>query len=136
MARRAPGGPPTGGASIAEGDGDVDPVQAGVGGAERGPSQVAVIAQAGGGILSFGQQLVGSAAIVVPLRRVQRCGATGSHGADGPRQRTSALIYQHEARGADQAITGAIDSHVQAERDKNARGDDDGGQAGGLAPVG
>ena len=43
----------------------------------------------------------------------------------------AALIYQHEARGADQAITGAIDSHVQAERDKNARGDDDGGQAGG-----
>jgi hypothetical protein len=33
----------------------------------------------------------------------------------------AALIYQHEARGADQAITGAIDSHVQAERDKNAR---------------
>ena len=33
----------------------------------------------------------------------------------------SALIYQHEARGADQRITDAIDSHVQAERD---RGDD------------
>ena len=48
----------------------------------------------------------------------------------------AALIYQHEARGADQAITSAIDSHVQAERDKNARGDDDDGQAGGLAPVG
>ena len=48
----------------------------------------------------------------------------------------AALIYRHEARGADQAITGAIGSHVQAERDKNARGDDDGGQAGGLAPVG
>jgi hypothetical protein len=48
----------------------------------------------------------------------------------------AALIYQHEARGADQAITGTIDSHVPAERDKNARGDDDGSQAGGLAPVG
>ena len=33
----------------------------------------------------------------------------------------AALIYQHEARGADQRITDAIDSHVQAERD---RGDD------------
>jgi hypothetical protein len=28
----------------------------------------------------------------------------------------AALIYQHEARGADQRITGAIDAHVQAER--------------------
>ena len=26
------------------------------------------------------------------------------------------MIYQHEARGADQAITSAIDSHVQAEQ--------------------
>jgi integrase len=45
----------------------------------------------------------------------------------------AAMIYQHEARGADQAITSAIDSHVQAEQ----RGDeDDDGQAGVLAPVG
>jgi integrase len=46
----------------------------------------------------------------------------------------AAMIYQHEARGADQAITNAIDSHVQAEQ----RGDedDDDGQAGVLAPVG
>jgi integrase len=43
----------------------------------------------------------------------------------------AALIYQHEARGADQAITDAIDTHVQAERGK-----DDDGQAGALAPVG
>ena len=43
----------------------------------------------------------------------------------------AAMIYQHEARGADQAITNAIDSHVQAEQ----RGDDDDGQAGTLAPV-
>ncbi len=28
----------------------------------------------------------------------------------------AAMIYQHEARGADQAITNAIDSHVQAEQ--------------------
>jgi integrase len=31
----------------------------------------------------------------------------------------AALIYQHEARGADQRITGAIDAHVQAERARN-----------------
>jgi integrase len=30
----------------------------------------------------------------------------------------AALIYQHEARGADQRITDAIDLHVQAERDQ------------------
>jgi hypothetical protein len=28
----------------------------------------------------------------------------------------AAMIYQHNARGADRAITSAIDSHVQAER--------------------
>ncbi len=39
----------------------------------------------------------------------------------------AAMIYQHEARGADQAIN----SHVQAEQ----RGDDDDGQAGTLDPV-
>jgi len=44
----------------------------------------------------------------------------------------AAMIYQHEAHSADQAITSAIDSHVQAER----LDDDDDGQAGGLAPVG
>ena len=45
----------------------------------------------------------------------------------------AAMIYQHEERGADQAITSAIDSHVQAEQ----RGDeDDDGQADVLAPVG
>jgi integrase len=36
----------------------------------------------------------------------------------------AALIYQHEARGADQAITNAIDSHVQAEQRSDE--DDDG----------
>ena len=41
----------------------------------------------------------------------------------------AALIYQHEARDADKRITGAIDAHVQAERDK---GDDDDGSAGAL----
>ncbi len=45
----------------------------------------------------------------------------------------AALIYQHEARGADQRITGAIDAHVQAERGK---ADGDEGEPGGLAPAG
>jgi integrase len=45
----------------------------------------------------------------------------------------AAMIYQHEARGADRAITDAIDTHVQAERDHD-EGDD--GTAGTLAPVG
>jgi integrase len=44
----------------------------------------------------------------------------------------AALIYQHETRGADQRITDAIDSHVQAERGK----DDDDGAAGALVPAG
>ena len=39
----------------------------------------------------------------------------------------AAMIYQHEARGADQAITGAIDAHVRAEQ---ANDDDDDGQPG------
>lgn len=45
----------------------------------------------------------------------------------------AAMIYQHEARGADQAITSAIDAHVQAEQ---LADDDDDGPAGVLAPVG
>jgi hypothetical protein len=44
----------------------------------------------------------------------------------------AAMIYQHEARGADQAITNAIDSHAQAEQP----GDDDDGPAPPLAPAG
>jgi Phage integrase family len=40
----------------------------------------------------------------------------------------AAMIYQHEARGADRAITGAIDAHVRAQRAHG--GDDDG-----LVPV-
>ena len=38
----------------------------------------------------------------------------------------AAMIYQHEARGADQAITRAIDTHVQAEQ----ANDDEDGSAG------
>jgi hypothetical protein len=43
----------------------------------------------------------------------------------------AALIYQPEARGADQRITDAIDSHVQADYDQA-----DDGPAGALAPAG
>jgi hypothetical protein len=46
----------------------------------------------------------------------------------------AAMIYQHEARGADQAITSAID-HLQAEQQPGQDEDDD-GQADALAPVG
>lgn len=46
----------------------------------------------------------------------------------------AALIYQHEARGADSAITNAIDAHVDAERSRHDGGND--GQAGTLAPAG
>jgi hypothetical protein len=42
----------------------------------------------------------------------------------------AAVIYQHEARGADHRITGAIDAHVQAERARNNRDEDAGEQAG------
>ena len=45
----------------------------------------------------------------------------------------AALIYQHQARGADKIITGNIDAHVEAER---GRKDDDDGTAGVLVPVG
>jgi hypothetical protein len=45
----------------------------------------------------------------------------------------AAMIYQHEARGADAAITGGIDAHVQAERGHEGDGDD--GAAGVLVPA-
>jgi hypothetical protein len=45
----------------------------------------------------------------------------------------AALIYQHQARGADERITHAIDSHVQAERDQ---GDDDDCPGSALVPAG
>jgi len=46
----------------------------------------------------------------------------------------AAMIYQHEARGADMTITEAIDTHVQAEQTK--RGDDEDGPTGVLVPAG
>jgi hypothetical protein len=45
----------------------------------------------------------------------------------------AALIYQHEARGADNMITATIDAHVQPEQ-HGLDGND--GQAGGLGPAG
>lgn len=45
----------------------------------------------------------------------------------------AALIYQHQARGADRRIADAIDVHIQAERIK---GDDEDGPAGTLVPAG
>jgi integrase len=46
----------------------------------------------------------------------------------------AAMIYQHEARGADQTITSAIDAHIAAERDH--QDEDDDGQADSLVPAG
>jgi len=45
----------------------------------------------------------------------------------------AALIYQHQARGADKIITGNIEAQVEAER-KNR--DDDDGTSDVLVPVG
>jgi hypothetical protein len=49
----------------------------------------------------------------------------------GQSPQRAALIYQHAACGADQRITDAVDSHIQAEHGK----DDDGGAAGVLVPA-
>ncbi|HEX2744502.1 MAG TPA: hypothetical protein VHN16_08885 [Streptosporangiaceae bacterium] len=46
----------------------------------------------------------------------------------------AAMIYQHEAQGADKAITDAIDTHVLDEQAK--RDDDDDGTAGALGSAG
>jgi integrase len=46
----------------------------------------------------------------------------------------AAMIYQHQAQGADTTITTAIDTHVQAEQTK--RGDDEDGPTGVLVPAG
>ena len=45
----------------------------------------------------------------------------------------AAMIYQHEAQGADKTITTAIDTHVQAEQ---AKRDEEDGSAGILVPAG
>ena len=52
----------------------------------------------------------------------------------GHNSERAAMIYQHEARGADRAITSAIDGHVQAELRRDE--DDDDGTAGVLVPAG
>lgn len=48
----------------------------------------------------------------------------------------AALIYQHEARGADKRITDAIDAHLRAGRPEDGDDDDEGGSAGVLVPAG
>jgi len=45
----------------------------------------------------------------------------------------AAMVYQHEARGADAAITNAIDAHIDAEQSADEDGDD--GLAGALVPA-
>jgi hypothetical protein len=44
------------------------------------------------------------------------------------------VIYQDKARGADQAITNTIHTHVESEQTR--RGDDEDGAAGILVPAG
>jgi hypothetical protein len=46
----------------------------------------------------------------------------------------AALIYQHQAQGADKALTNAIDTHVQAEQTRRANDED--GPADVLVPAG
>jgi integrase len=46
----------------------------------------------------------------------------------------AAMVYQHVARGADQVITSAIDTHVQGEKHGDGGGED--GAAGVLVPAG
>jgi hypothetical protein len=53
------------------------------------------------------------------------CSPTGNANSE-----RAAMICQHEARGADQAITDAIDAHVEDEKHR------DDGAAGVLVPVG
>ena len=45
----------------------------------------------------------------------------------------AAMIYQHQARGADTAITNAIDAHIDAEQSTDQNGGD--GPAGVLVPA-
>ena len=46
----------------------------------------------------------------------------------------AAMIYQHQAEGADTTITNAIDTHVQAEQAR--RGNDEDGPTGVMVPAG
>src|SRR5260221_1112526 len=51
---------------VAQGHGDVDPVQLGVGGAERRPAEVTVLAHAAADIVGFAEKFMCCAAVVVP----------------------------------------------------------------------
>jgi integrase len=64
----------------------------------------------------------------------ERRRAPGPYGPDGHDSERAAMIYQHEARGADQLITNAIDAHLQGEQRKDD--DDEDGSAGVLVPAG
>ena len=68
-----------------------------------------------------------------PVRGAERCGTSRLMARMGHDSERAAMIYQHEARGADQAITNAIDAHVQGEQGKDDG--DENGQAG-LVPAG
>jgi hypothetical protein len=66
-----------------------------------------------------------------PIRRVGTLLSTSSGSGAGLRDlmarmghdsERAAMIYQHEARGADQLITSAIDAHVQSEQHKDGDG--------------
>ena len=46
----------------------------------------------------------------------------------------AAMIYQHQARGADTAITNAIDARIDAEQSTDQNGND--GPVGVLVPAG
>ena len=67
-----------------------------------------------------------------PVRGQERCRAPGPDGPHRPRQRAGRDDHQHDARGADQLITNAIDAHLQGEQRKY----DDDGSAGALIPAG
>jgi hypothetical protein len=54
-----------------------------------------------------------------PGRPQRRTPGASTAGAGGAKRRR---LHQHEAQGADKAITNAIDTHVQAEQAKRADG--------------
>jgi hypothetical protein len=73
-------------------------------------------------------------AIPEHLRRCWRAGIKDLMARMGHDSERAALVYQHQARGADKIITSHIDAHVEAERGRDGDGDD--GTAGVLVPVG
>ena len=72
---------------------------------------------------------------IAPRSSTARRSRSAAHGrAPGARRLGQASsIYQHEARGADKAITDAIDRHVDDEHRQDDEGDD--GPAGARVPA-